>query len=431
MKKLAPPRLLVESSDVLPLVDVEIAFRTGSLRDPIGKEGLAQLTGRLVRRGPRGTSTQRFERELARLGARMSIDTSMRSTRVRATTLRRNLEPVLGLLSELVWNPALRSRDFAKLKRQAQSALLSRLDDDQTLGAVEFRRRLFANHPYGRSSSGTIESIQKVTLEDVERFYSRNLAKEGFLVGMAGDITEVEAKRLAVEHFPRAPRKLNGKQDVPTTPEPRGRQVVIIDKPERTQTQLYIGTLGARTKDRDLFPLIVSNTAFGGTFTGPLMQEVRAVRGWSYGAYSRLMHSRQRDAWYMWSAPSAEYSADCAALQLGLLERWVERGLPNATVKFAQKFLINSHCFDLDTPSKRLESRIDIELLGVPRRYVEQHDELVAAVTRRQAIDATQARISPTDLVVVVVATAAQVAHNFEKLPGVSSLQVVPYERAQ
>lgn len=429
MTRATHTKLLVESSDVLPLVDVEIAFRVGSLQDPIGKEGLAQLTSQLMRRGPHGVSAERFEERLARLGARMSVDTAMRSTRIRAATLRRNLEPLIELMADLVWWPAMRASDFAKLKRQAQASLLARLDDDQTLGAIQLRERLFAGHPYGRSSSGSADSLRRIRLQDVKRFYGRYLEKDSFIVGMSGDISESEAESLVRAHFPKRTREMNGKHEVPATRIQRGRHVVIIDKPERTQTQLFIGTLGARTHDRDIFPLIVSNTAFGGTFTGPLMQEVRAVRGWSYGAYSRLMHSNQRDAWYMWSAPSAEYSADCAELQLGLLDRWVDEGLAKPALKFAQQYLINSHCFELDTPSKRLESRLDIELLGVPRRYVERHDELVAQVTRTQANDATRARISPRDLVIVAVATAKNVANAFEKLPGVKSVEVVPYRQ--
>ncbi|MDH3625138.1 MAG: insulinase family protein [Myxococcales bacterium] len=429
MTRATKARLLVESSNVLPLVDVEIAFRVGSLQDPIGKEGLAQLTGQLLRRGPHGISADSFEDRLANLGARLTVDTAMRTTRIRATTLRRNLEPLLDLVADMVWRPALRARDFAKLKRHAQASLLSRLDDDQTLGAIHLRERLFAGHPYGRSTSGSADSLRRINLRDAERFYTRYLETGAFIVGVSGDISDSEAESLVDAHFPRRTKKMNGKRDVPATHIRRGRHVVIVDKPERTQTQLYIGTLGARTHDRNLFPLIVSNTAFGGTFTGPLMQEVRAVRGWSYGAYSRLTHSDQRDAWYMWSAPSAEYSADCAALELELLDRWVENGLAKASLKFAQQYLINSHCFNRDTPSKRLESRLDIELLGVPRRYVERHDELVAQVTRKKANDATRARISPRDLVMVVVATAKDVKNAFEKLPGVSSVEVVPYRQ--
>ncbi|MDH3726109.1 MAG: insulinase family protein [Myxococcales bacterium] len=429
MTRATKAKILVESSDVLPLVDVEIAFRVGSLQDPIGKEGLAQLASQLMRRGPHGISADAFEDRLANLGARLTVDTAMRSTRIRATALRRNLEPLLELVADLIWRPAMRARDFAKLRRRAQAALLARLDDDQTLGAIHLREKLFAGHPYGRSTSGSADSLRRIRLQDAKRFYASYLEKDAFIIGMSGDISASEAKALARDHFPKRTRTMNGKRDVPATHIPRGRHIVIVDKPERTQTQLYIGTLGARTHDRNLFPLIVSNTAFGGTFTGPLMQEVRAVRGWSYGAYSRLMHSDQRDAWYMWSAPSAEYSADCAELQLELLDRWVDKGLAKASLKFAQQYLINSHCFDRDTPSKRLESRLDIELLGVPRRYVERHDELVAQVTRKQANDATRARISPRDLVMVVVATAKDVENAFEKLPGVKSVEVVPYRK--
>ena len=421
--------ILVESSDVLPIVDLEIALRVGSLQDPAGQEGLARLTGHLMRRGPRGLSQERFEERLATLGARVSVEVSMRSTRVRATVLRRNLEPLIGLLADVLWQPALRASDFAKLKRQAQAALIARLDDDHALGAVGFREALFGEHPYGRTSSGHTDNIGRIGLQQAKDFYARNIAKGAFLVGVSGDVADAEIRSLVASHFPRARRAKQKGSDVPATRSRRGRHVVIVDKPERTQTQLFIGTLGARTRDRSLFPLIVSNTAFGGTFSGPLMQQVRAVRGWSYGAYSRLLHSTQRDAWYMSTAPAAEYSADCAALQLDLLERWVDGGTKQAGLNFAQRYLINSHCFDRDTPSKRLEARLDVELLDIPRSYVDKYAQLVARVTTQEANDATRARISTRDLIIVVVATASEVASSFERLPGVRSLEIVPFDR--
>jgi zinc protease len=421
--------VLVESSDVLPLVDVEIAFASGSLQDPAGREGLALLTGHLMRRGPKGLSQQRFEDRLASLGARVSVQVSMRSTRIRATVLRRNLEPLLGLLADLVWRPALRARDFAKLKRQARAALIARLDDDESLAVRCFREALFGEHPYARAQSGTAPSLARIGLPELESFYARHIARGAFLVGVAGDVTDSEAHRLVSAYFPRAKRHRRKDSIVPTTKTRAGRHVVIVDKPERAQTQLFIGTLGARTRDRNLFPLMVSNTVFGGTFSGLLMQEVRAGRGWSYSAYSRLLHAKQREAWYMATAPASEYSADCAALQLSLLERWTQGGIKKPQLSFAQRYLINGHCFDRDTPSKRLESRLDVELLGIPRSYVEKYDELVGRVRLRDANDATRTRISTRDLSIVVVATATEVAGAFERLPGVKSLEVVPFDR--
>jgi zinc protease len=277
--------------------------------------------------------------------------------------------------------------------------------------------------------TGTDSSLARMSAERARAFYRRHIANGDFVVGMAGDVTEEDARSLVATHFPSLRSFKRRETKLPPTRVRRGRRVVIVDKPERTQTQLFIGTLGARTRDPKLFPLIVSNTAFGGTFSGPLMQEVRGVRGWSYGAYSRLLHSTQRDAWYMWTAPAAEYSADCAALQLELLDRWVERGIKRAELSFAQRYLINSHCFDRDTPSKRLEAMLDVELLGIPRRYVDEHDRLIGGVSRADANEATRARISPRDLTIVLVAAAADVAPSFEALPGVTSVEVVPFDR--
>lgn len=353
----------------------------------------------------------------------------MRTTRFRASVLSRNLEPLLELLARVVWSPALRKDDYAKLARRARASLMARLDDDQTLGALQFRRSLFGSHPYARPLSGSSESLRQVGYAPARRFYQHHLSRSSFEVGLAGDVLEQRAKELVATCFPERSSARRQDKSVPPTRIRRGRRVIVVDKPARAQAQLFIGTLGATTRDPDLFPLIVSNTAFGGTFSSPLMQQVRGVRGWSYGAYSRLLHSSRRDAWYMWTAPAAEYSADCAALQLRLLEHWVEAGIERSELSFAQRYLINGHCFDRDTPSKRMEAKLDVELLGIPKRYVDDHDQLVAEVTRERANRATRARISIRDLVIVVVASAEQVVPSFQGLQGVESVEVVPFDR--
>ncbi len=419
-------RLYLERSQVLPLVDIEVAMPVGSLQDPPGKEGLAQMTGALIRKGPSGMSPERFEAQIAALGARMSVDVSTRSTRVHATVISRNLEPLLGLLSDMLWRPAMRAADFAQLKRTLLASFVARLDDDHALGALCAREMLFEGHPYARPTGGSAQSLRRITRKDIGDFYARYLAQVPVLVGAAGDVDERAVQQWLRADFP-GRRQRDGRLAVPAPRLPPGRRVFIVDKPDRVQAQLFIGTLGARTRDPLLFPLVVANTAFGGTFTGRLMNEVRSQRGWSYGAYSRLLHADQRDAWYMWTAPSIEYAADCAALQIELMEAWIEGGIRGEEARFAKKYLVNSHCFDQDTPVKRLEARMEIDLLGVPASHVYDYVNRVKAVTTQQANRAVASRLSATDLTIVAVASAADVADSFERLPGLDSLQIVPF----
>jgi zinc protease len=419
-------RLFVEHSHVLPLVDIEIAMPVGSLQDPPGKEGLAQMTGALIRKGPSGMSPERFEERLAGLGARMSVEVSMRSTRIHATVISRNLEPLLRLLSEMLWRPAMRAADFAQLKRTLLASFVARLDDDHALGALCAREKLFEGHPYARPTGGNAQSLRHISRKDVGDFYARYLEQVPVLVGVAGDVNQRAVQQWLRADFPRR-RQRDGRLAVPAPRLLHGRRVFIVDKPDRVQAQLFIGTLGARTRDPLLFPLIVGNTAFGGTFTGRLMHEVRSQRGWSYGAYSRLLHADQRDAWYMWTAPSVEYAAECAALQIELMETWLQGGIRGAEARFAKKYLVNSHCFDQDTPVKRLEARMEIDLLGVPASHVYDYVNRVKAVTTQRANQAVASRLSAKDLTIVAVASAADIADSFERIPGLDSLQIVPY----
>ena len=161
--------------------------------------------------------------------------------------------------------------------------------------AAAFRRTLFGGHPYGRRVAGTIPThrvarpgrrgrLLRQALRARERG-RRDLRRRRR--GRGQGARRALARRLAEG---RARRRPDSRAAVK-----KGRHLVFVDKPDRTQTQMVIGGLGTHAHDADHVPLMVANTAFGGTFTSRLMQEVRAKRGWSYGAYvARRLRSTAR-----------------------------------------------------------------------------------------------------------------------------------------
>lgn len=421
--------VLLEEAHELPIVDIDLALRTGSVHDPKGLEGVTRLGWRLVRMGTRELRGPEVEEAISRLGARLSIEISTSWVRIHGTVIRRNLGAFVELIASLLRRPALRKSDLAQVRRETLADLVAIRDNDRVLAARAFRRTLFDGHAYGRPVMGTVRTIRAIDRSHVAAYLERHLRDSNAVLGVAGDVSADELRRLVDAHLSglgggRAPRERIGRARVR-----RGRHVVLIDKPERTQTQIYIGTLGTRAGDPEYFPLLVANTAFGGTFTARLMQEVREKRGWSYGAYSLFGSDRQRDAWYMWTFPSAEQAADCIALELELLEGLVGTGPSAAEHRFARRYMVNSHCFDLETAGKRLEPRLDEELYELPPGYYRDYPRSVRAVTRAQSIAALRARLSPTDLVIALVATARELAPRLEALPGVRSLTVIPHDR--
>ncbi|MDH5491794.1 MAG: insulinase family protein, partial [Myxococcales bacterium] len=415
--------VLLERSHALPLVEVHLLLRTGSAHDPFGMEGLTRLLARLLRMGPRGLAAAALEDRIARLGARLSVETSPRSLRFRAIVLRRNLEPFFALLSRLLREPAFRPADLAYAKRETLSELLSIRDDDGALSSRWFRRELFADHLYSRSIMGSRASVRSIRRQDLLDHWQARFVSSNLLLAVAGDVDRPTLEGIVERHLMNLPGGVAPSMRIPPPRQRKGLRVVIVDKPERTQAQLVIGTLGVRAADPRAYGLSVSNAAFGGSFSSRLVQAVRVERGWSYGAQSRLDHDRQRSAWSMWTLPNLENAAACAALQLELVEEWVSQGLRPGELRQAKGYLVNGHCFAIDTASKRLEARLDAELLGLPEGYWDRFPRELRAVTREAADRAVLERISPRDQVVSLVAPAREVEAALSALPGLRSLR--------
>lgn len=422
--------VFLEESHTLPLVDFELCLRTGTTFDPPGKEGLTRIVWRALRMGTKHLSSREVEDGIARLGARLGMEVSSSSVRIRAVVIRRNLEPFLELLATLLREPAFRPADLAQAKRETYADMISLRDNDRALAGRHLRRLLFADHPYGRSVVGSRTTVGAIRRDDVRENHETHLCGKNLIFGFAGDLTRQDLETLLARHFSDLPRGRPPRMRLPAPQIARGRRIRIIDKPERTQTQMVMGTLGSKVGDRHHDALSVASTAFGGTLTSPLWLEVREKRGWSYGAASRLGADRAREAFTVHTFPTAEHTVECAALELSLLDHFVAHGVSAAEHRLAKRYLINGHCFDLDTPGKRLEVKVDHELFGLPADHLATYERRVRGVTRAASAEAVRARLSSRDMVIAVVATAKDVADGLAALPGVTDIDVVRYDRA-
>jgi zinc protease len=424
------PRLIVEPSFDLPLVSLSVAFRMGALADPEGAEGTTRLMARLMRRSGGGRSAEVIDTEIDSLGGSISADVSGSNVVFHATVIARSLDRFVELLSDVLARPGLGEEEFERLKRETEAELVESLDDDRTLVRRWFRRRMFEGHPYGRPVSGTVSSLKRITLDTVRAQYRRLIVPANAVVSASGHISAEKAAEVSE-------RLLAGLNPGPAiadqTPDPKapeGRRLVLVDKPERTQTQIIIGGLGSHPSDPDHFALSVANTAFGGTFTARLMNEVRSKRGWSYGAYSNLPYDRRRQDFSMWTFPKASDAAECIKLELGLLEAWRDEGITKTELAWSKRYLVRSHAFAIDTASKRASLALDTALYDLPPGYYERYLDSIKGVTLEAANEAIKARISSDDLWVAVVGTESEIGDAVRSaIPNLGHHEVVPYDR--
>jgi zinc protease len=421
---------VLEASHAVPLVSLFVALRCGSAQDPAGKEGLARLTLRMLRRGCEGMIAEQIDFRIDALGAEMAVDTGPSTVAIHAQVIARNVDAFVDLLAKLLATPTFPEEELGRLRRETAAEIIEARDNDRIVAQKAMQRTLFEGHPYGRSPGGKTDTVERLTRDDVLGFYRKHVVQANIVIGIAGDVTAAKAPELARRMIASLPRGAPTADEVPEPSMKPGRRLLVVDKPERTQTQILVGTLGTSPHDEDHVPLVVANAVFGGTFTSRLMREVRSKRGWSYGASARTMIDRHRQGWIMWTFPSAEDAAPCLKLTLELMAQWVAGGVTPREVAFIQRYLVRSHAFEVDTAPKRLHQALDVELLSLPADYHSGWLEHVRAVTPESAAAAVKNRIHPENVLAVVVGTASQVLEPLKgAMPDASDVSVVPFDR--
>lgn len=421
--------VLLETSRALPLVSISIGLKTGSLIDAPGKEGTTRLLSRLMRRTAGGLDPQVIDTRIDSLGASLSAEVVHSTMIFQATVISRSLDAFVDLLVDVLARPGLSIAELERLQRETLAELKDSLDDDRSLARRFFRRRFFGTHPYGRSVSGTPKTVPEIGSADIAAVFQRSFVRDNLIFAFSGDLEAQRASHIARRISEALP---SGPAPVDDTPEPvavPGRRLVIVDKPERTQTQILIGCLGSHTRDPDHVALLVGNTIFGGTFTARMTQEVRSKRGWSYGAYSNMPFDRRRQSFSMWTFPKAEDAGPCLKLELDMLSELRAKGVTKAELSWAKRYMVRSHCFAIDTAAKRVGLELDQTLYDLPDDYYAHYLERVQSVTLEQVNRAVQDRLSDENLLITVVGTEAAIGGSVrEAVSNLASAEVVAFD---
>ncbi len=278
-----------ESDSSLPVVYLNVAVKAGAANDPHGQAGIGNFVGEMMMRGTKTRTKAQIDETLDLLGATLSVETRTEAIIFRGRVLSSKLAEYMEVVHDIITNPSFPEREIKKLKAEISSDIVETRGKDGPLAKVFWDGFLFEGHPYGKPILGKLRDLEKLKRDDLVRHYRDLFQDRNLLVVGSGDseasFVESWAKRLAEARPDTSGENPVHVADAPKNPAKR--EILFVDKPDRTQTQLYFGQVGVRMTDPRFFPLHLANHVFGGgSFSARLMTEVRVKRGWSYGAYS-------------------------------------------------------------------------------------------------------------------------------------------------
>jgi zinc protease len=372
--------LLVAERPTIPIVVVRVGVPGGAVHDPADALGLANLTAALLTRGTARRSGPELDRAIEFVGGSLEAGAGSDGATITLAVLKKDLALGLDLLAEVLLQPAFPAEELARKVTDIQGGLRRSEQNPGTLAGRELARLIFPGHPYGRPAAGTIESVGKLTREQVLAFYQRHYRPDGANIVAVGDVTVPEIRRELLQRL--------GGWTAPAAPvAPVPRSALVAPAQERriardlTQTTVLLGRPAIKQDDEDYFPLAVASYVLGGGSTSRLYTRVREERGLAYSVYSALAPARY-GASYLVSLQTRTDGVD-EALRLTRAEmaRLGREPVAEQELARAKSYLIGSFPMRLDTSSKLARFLGAVEESGLRLDYPERYKERIGRVT--------------------------------------------------
>ncbi|QSQ21465.1 insulinase family protein [Pyxidicoccus parkwayensis] len=277
--------VLVSTRKELPLVFAGVAFAAGSAQDPKGKGGLAELSYRMLLEGAGKRDTVALDNAFADLGVSPAMDVHADGAEVGVRVLKRNVDPALALLADVVMRPTFDAKVFDRRKNQQLRDLVRQLSSPIVLAQLAALSAIFSDdHPYAHMADGVPQTVQALTLADAKGFYQKHSGPKAAALILTGDITLDEAVALAKKHLGNWKGPGTPPPAPPTPAAPPRQNVYVVPKPELAQTVMLVGRPGLAAGHPDEYALELATTVYGGFFGSRLNMNLREAKGYSYGA---------------------------------------------------------------------------------------------------------------------------------------------------
>jgi zinc protease len=336
---------------------------------------------------------------------RRAIELQLRANRehVRGTlrTLKENQDEAFDLLRLALNEPRFDAAAVERTRAQMVSQLQRQSTNPNSIASRNWWAAAFPGHPYGRPSNGTLESVARITADDMRDYAQRALARDNLKLAIVGDIDAEVASR----HVDRAFGALPAKARLALIPEAQmqglgSRAVFALNVPQAVVT---FGGRGIARNDPDFMAAyIVNHILGGGSFSSRLYREVREIRGLAYGVNSSLMWYEHAAMLIGGTATRADATAETIDLIEGEIRKMATEGPSGDELAKAKTYLTGAFALNLDTSAKIAAQLVQMQIDNLGIDYIERRSAMIDAVTLDDTRRVAQ-RLLGSGLLVTVV----------------------------
>ena len=405
-----------------PVVEFDLIVDAGHAADSLATPGTSNLTLAMLNEGTRTRDALQIAARAESLGAHIGAGSSLDTSYITLNAITSRLGDSLELFSDVLLNPTFPGKELERLKAQSVAAIQQQKSTLSSIASRLFPRLIYGDgHAYSNpfSGIGTEETVNAMTVEDLEAFYRRWVRPDNATLLIVGDTTLAQIKplleqRLAAWKAPREPLPVKQLGTIPPRPSPR---VFLVNRTGSEQSLVMAVELAPPRKAPDNVALETVNTILGGGFISRVNMNLREDKHWSYGAGSSLIEAKGQRVFQTSALVQTDKTADSMHEMLQELRDITgARPATDKEIRFAKDTQVGSLPGENETARQVASSYADILTYGLSDSYFNDLVGEVEALTPPQLQAAATELVHPDALTWVVVGDLAVIEASIRKL---------------
>lgn len=409
IEKTLPNKLkvaVIERKNV-PLVTVQVLFKSGAEMEEAEKAGLADMTASLLTKGTKSRTATQIAEQIEFLGATINTGASWNNSVMTVNVMSEKLDPAMAIMADALLNPIFKKDEIDLLRSQTLDGLAYNLTQPGYLANYVAAKYSFNEHPAG----GTPDTIKSISRDDIVNFHKENYSPDNAVLIFTGDISADKAAALAQKYFgqwknPKASSETELKLDEASMEYKEGektgknamstvKRILVIDLPNSGQAAVsYTKNLQNGRADftdddkilvnKNYYPSIVLNSLLGGGYSSRLNQEIRIKRGLSYGAGSGFNWRLGSSNFGTRTQTKNESAAEVAELVVTEVNKLSEGKIPEVELNPRKMVLTGSFGRSLETTDGLAGAIADLYSFDLPTDELNSFMKKVQSVTEDQ-----------------------------------------------
>ena len=363
--------IIFEEQRSLPILNLQLVFKNSGYIQDEDKSGLASLSSKLLNEGTKELGATKFAEQLDENAITINSSNGFETFVIEVSSLKDKSSKAINLLNDLLKSPNLTQNSLDKLKTIQIGALKRKENDFDYVSSNQLKSILFKNTALENPASGTVETISKIQLNDIETFLDKTLSLQNLIIVAGGDFSLEEFENLIrpiLENI-KSSKKIEDKKIEFTS---KKEKKTLLKETE--QAYIYFGSsFNIDSKDEENYKVKVASFILGGSgFGSRLMEEIRVKRGLAYSAYGSISINKSHTYFSGYLQTKNENSDEAIKLVEEIIEDFVKNGVTQEELDAAKNFLTGSEPLRSETLAQRLNRAFTLYYRGLEPNYAKK-----------------------------------------------------------